>query len=162
MANAKYNEKNPGISTAYRHKKVAKKGKVLKPIGRPKKKKGFNFNRNLLRQNRELITKFNEEYDLENDEGVSEFRLQRSAIHGFGLYLASNDLPIGAVLMQYRGEAIGQNEADIREREYIKDGINNYLFEIVPGGDIIDATKKGNVARFINHCCMPNCETRPT
>ena len=26
--------------------------------------------------------------------------------------------------------------------------------------EIIDATKRGNRARFINHCCDPNCETQ--
>ena len=26
--------------------------------------------------------------------------------------------------------------------------------------NIIDATKYGNLARFINHCCEPNCKTQ--
>lgn len=163
IANAKYNNKNPGISTTYRHEKLAKKGKIVKSVGRPKKKKGFNFNQDLLNQNRALLSKCNIQYDLENDEGVeSEFRLKKSSIHGFGVYLASNDIPIGSVLMQYRGEIIGQNEADNREKKYISDGIDNYLFEIMKDGNIIDATKKGNIAKFINHSCLPNCETATT
>mmetsp|Transcript_11354 Transcript_11354/g.38728 ORF Transcript_11354/g.38728 Transcript_11354/m.38728 type:complete len:97 (-) Transcript_11354:340-630(-) len=31
-----------------------------------------------------------------------------------------------------------------------------YMFR-VDDDTVVDATLKGNVARFINHCCAPNC-----
>lgn len=59
--------------------------------------------------------------------------------------------------MQYVGEIIRQKVADEREKRYEQCGIgSSYLFRI-DDDTIIDATKKGNLARFINHCCDPNC-----
>jgi len=50
--------------------------------------------------------------------------------------------------------------ADIREKRYEESGIgSSYLFRI-DDDSIIDATKKGNLARFINHSCEPNCYAR--
>jgi SET domain-containing protein len=44
--------------------------------------------------------------------------------------------------------------ADYREKLYEKSGIgSSYLFRIEDDA-IIDATKSGNLARFINHCCV--------
>lgn len=41
----------------------------------------------------------------------------------------------------------------MREKRYIQEGIgSSYLFR-VDHDTIIDATKCGNLARFINHCC---------
>jgi hypothetical protein len=38
---------------------------------------------------------------------------------------------------------------------------STYMFTVDPSsGLIVDATKKGNIARFVNHCCEPNCVTR--
>lgn len=28
---------------------------------------------------------------------------------------------------------------------------------VLSGGEVIDATRMGGLARFINHCCDPNC-----
>ncbi|NWV07645.1 SET1A methyltransferase, partial [Ptilonorhynchus violaceus] len=43
--------------------------------------------------------------------------------------------------------------ADMREKRYAQEGIgSSYLFR-VDHDTIIDATKCGNLARFINHCC---------
>ena len=40
---------------------------------------------------------------------------------------------------------------------FVRSGIgSSYLFR-VDNDYVIDATKKGNLARFINHCCEPNC-----
>ena len=42
--------------------------------------------------------------------------------------------------------------ADMREKRYVQEGIgSSYLFR-VDHDTIIDATKCGNLARFINHC----------
>ncbi|KAJ1339592.1 histone-lysine N-methyltransferase set1 [Batrachochytrium salamandrivorans] len=50
--------------------------------------------------------------------------------------------------------------ADHREKLYEASGIgSSYLFR-VDEDTIIDATKTGNLARFINHCCEPNCNAK--
>jgi histone-lysine N-methyltransferase SETD1 len=50
--------------------------------------------------------------------------------------------------------------ADIREKKYIKAGIgSSYLFRI-DENTVIDATKRGGIARFINHSCTPNCTAK--
>ncbi len=51
-------------------------------------------------------------------------------------------------------------DADRREKRYEQLGIgSSYLFR-VDDEVAIDATKKGNIARFINHSCDPNCIPR--
>ena len=48
----------------------------------------------------------------------------------------------------------------MRERQYLKSGIgSSYLFRI-DENTVIDATKKGGIARFINHSCTPNCTAK--
>lgn len=158
VANAKYNEKHPKRSTKYRHLQIAKKGKTVKANGRPKKRQ-LNFNANLLMQNRNVIAKEKIDFELEEDEGVDgNFRLKRSKIHGLGVFYAARDLAKDAVLMEYRGETITHTEADTREAEYTASGLDMYLFS-VNTDTVIDATKRGNLARFINHSCSPNCES---
>ncbi|KAJ3275475.1 histone methyltransferase set2 [Terramyces sp. JEL0728] len=49
-----------------------------------------------------------------------------------------------AFVMEYCGEVISMNMFEKRTQEYSK---NRY----------IDASKKGNVSRFMNHSCNPNC-----
>ena len=61
------------------------------------------------------------------------------------------------MVIEYVGEVVRQQVADIREKRYEKMGIgSSYLFRL-DSKLIIDATKKGNLARFINHSCSPNC-----
>lgn len=36
----------------------------------------------------------------------------------------------------------------------------HHYFMALKNGAAIDATVKGNVSRFINHSCDPNCETQ--
>jgi histone-lysine N-methyltransferase SETD1 len=48
----------------------------------------------------------------------------------------------------------------MRERRYLKSGIgSSYLFRI-DENTVIDATKRGGIARFINHSCTPNCTAK--
>ena len=54
--------------------------------------------------------------------------------------------------------------ADMREKRYAQQGIgSSYLFR-VDHDTIIDATKCGNLARFINHCCtvIPQSDPKTT
>jgi [histone H3]-lysine4 N-trimethyltransferase SETD1 len=58
------------------------------------------------------------------------------------------------MVIEYVGEMIRQSVADDRERKYEKLGIgSSYLFRI-DAETILDATFRGNLARFINHCVL--------
>lgn len=63
--------------------------------------------------------------------------------------------PIAAdeMVIEYVGQRVRATLADVRERQYEAIGIgSSYLFRI-DLESIIDATKAGNLARFINHSC---------
>ncbi|XP_072993533.1 histone-lysine N-methyltransferase ATXR7-like isoform X1 [Typha latifolia] len=84
---------------------------------------------------------------------------QRSKIHDWGL-VALEPIKAQDFVIEYVGELIRSQIADIREHQYEKIGIgSNYLFRL-DNGYVIDATKRGGLARFINHSCEPNCYTK--
>ncbi|KAJ3271654.1 Histone-lysine N-methyltransferase setd1a [Terramyces sp. JEL0728] len=79
-------------------------------------------------------------------------RFAKSKIHDWGLF-ACERIESQEIVIEYIGEIIRQKVADIREKNYEAVGIgSSYLFRI-DEDCIIDATRKGNVARLINHCC---------
>ena len=86
-------------------------------------------------------------------------KFDRSAIHGWGLY-AEENIAINDMIIEYVGERVRQAVATIREARYDKQGMgSSYLFRI-DDDSIVDATKKGGIARFINHSCAPNCTAK--
>lgn len=86
-------------------------------------------------------------------------RFARSAIHNWGLYTQER-IQASEMIIEYVGERIRQEIADLRELRYMESGIgSSYLFRI-DEGTVIDATKKGGIARFINHSCSPNCTAK--
>lgn len=86
-------------------------------------------------------------------------RFARSAIHNWGLY-AEENIAANDMIIEYVGEKVRQQVADMRERRYLKSGIgSSYLFRIDENA-VIDATKRGGIARFINHSCTPNCTAK--
>jgi histone-lysine N-methyltransferase SETD1 len=79
-------------------------------------------------------------------------KFAKSSIHEWGLF-ALEPIEQNDMVIEYIGEIIRQRVADTREKRYEKMGIgSSYLFRI-DEDLIIDATFKGNLARFINHCC---------
>ncbi|XP_038853469.1 histone-lysine N-methyltransferase SETD1B-like [Salvelinus namaycush] len=83
-------------------------------------------------------------------------RFCRSHIHDWGLF-ALEPIAADEMVIEYVGQCIRQVVADMREKRYEDEGIgSSYLFR-VDQDTIIDATKYGNLARFINHSCNPNC-----
>ncbi|KAJ9690088.1 hypothetical protein PVL29_012642 [Vitis rotundifolia] len=86
-------------------------------------------------------------------------RFQRSKIHDWGL-VALEPIEAEDFVIEYVGELIRPRISDIREGHYEKMGIgSSYLFRL-DDGYVVDATKRGGIARFINHSCEPNCYTK--
>lgn len=80
---------------------------------------------------------------------------RRSHIHGWGLFTKS-DIPKDSPVVEYVGEVIRQPIADKREKEYELSGEGScYMFRL-DLHRIVDATKIGSMARFMNHSCCPN------
>lgn len=64
------------------------------------------------------------------------------------------------MIIEYIGEIIRLSVADIREKKYENEGKGcSYLFRL-DGNLVLDGTCKGNLSRFINHSCYPNCNAR--
>ena len=62
----------------------------------------------------------------------------------------AEDIPAGELLMEYLGEVVRRTIADVREKEGASQGI--YFFAM--GKDVVvDASRIGGIARYINHCC---------
>jgi SET domain-containing protein len=79
---------------------------------------------------------------------------RRSGIHGWGVY-ATTKIPKNKRIIHYAGEKISNQESLKRERRYIQRG-HIWCFKLT-NRTVIDAGVGGNIARFINHSCQPNC-----
>ena len=89
-------------------------------------------------------------------------RRGRSGIHGAGVY-ARIAIPDGHLIVEYRGERITKAESVRREQarlERIRQGRETctYIFDLNRRHDL-DGRRRGNVSRFINHSCTPNCRS---
>ncbi|XP_018317828.1 probable histone-lysine N-methyltransferase CG1716 isoform X4 [Mycetomoellerius zeteki] len=83
----------------------------------------------------------------------------RTEKKGFGLR-AVVDIMTGEFIMEYVGEVVDPKDFRRRAKEYSKDKNRHYYFMALKSDQIIDATMKGNISRFINHSCDPNAETQ--
>jgi uncharacterized protein len=79
---------------------------------------------------------------------------KRSKIAGWGVY-ATTTIPKNKRIIDYAGERITHPESLKREEKYLKRGAI-WCFTLNRRW-VIDAGVGGNIARFINHSCKPNC-----
>lgn len=79
---------------------------------------------------------------------------RRSRIHGWGVY-ATRTITKNTRIIDYAGEKISNRESLKRERRYIKN-LHIWCFKLT-NRTVIDAGVGGNVARYVNHSCEPNC-----
>lgn len=85
------------------------------------------------------------------------FMIGWSEVHGRGAF-ATEWIRDGARLIEYTGERITEDEADARyEDDDESQPYHTFLFSL-DNGEVVDATYGGNVSRWINHSCDPNCE----
>lgn len=62
--------------------------------------------------------------------------------------------------MEYVGECVDPDDFRSRVKKYAKEKIVHHYFMALKSDEIIDATEKGNITRFVNHSCEPSCETQ--
>jgi uncharacterized protein len=79
---------------------------------------------------------------------------RRSPINGWGVF-ATETIPKNKRIIDYAGEKISNQESLRREGLYVKRG-HIWCFKLT-NRTVIDAGVDGNVARYINHSCRPNC-----
>lgn len=84
-------------------------------------------------------------------------QVRNSPIHGRGVF-ALREIPRGTTIIEYTGERISWDEADRREEKKDPDDTHTMLFT-VSKKVVIDATRRGSDARYINHSCWGNCNS---
>jgi SET domain-containing protein len=84
------------------------------------------------------------------------FELRQSPIQGQGAF-ATRPIKKGTRIIEYAGERISQDEADVRYDDESMKRHHTFLFTL-DEDTVIDAAVGGNEARFINHSCDPNCQ----
>ncbi|XP_050716817.1 histone-lysine N-methyltransferase 2C-like isoform X5 [Eriocheir sinensis] len=97
------------------------------------------------------------QYKKMNNEWRSAVYLARSKIQGLGLY-AARDIEKNTMIIEYIGEIIRSELAEVREKRYEAQNRGIYMFRL-DDQRVVDATVTGGLARYINHSCGPNCYT---
>ena len=80
---------------------------------------------------------------------------------GWGL-CAGTFIPKDTFIMQYIGEIYSLDSETGKKRMYeYQDKTCTYLMGLPNNrNEVVDPNRQGNMARFINHSCDPNCETK--
>jgi uncharacterized protein len=79
---------------------------------------------------------------------------KRSPLHGWGVF-AAEPINKNTRIIDYAGELVRNSESREREARYLADGCI-WVFRVNRRWSR-DAAVGGNIARFINHSCLPNC-----
>ncbi len=80
---------------------------------------------------------------------------RRSSIHGNGVF-AIAPIRKGERIVHYKGQLRSHAEVDAEYGDKDEDG-HTFLFTL-NDEYVVDANRGGNIARWINHGCKPNCE----
>jgi SET domain-containing protein len=79
---------------------------------------------------------------------------KRSQVHGVGVF-ALAPITKNTRIIDYAGELVRNDESEAREERYLAQGCI-WVFRVNRRWSR-DAAVGGNIARFINHSCRPNC-----
>jgi SET domain-containing protein len=85
---------------------------------------------------------------------AGSIKRRRSRLHGWGVF-AVKPIPKNKRIIDYAGQKITQRQSLRREHRYMRRG-EIWCFQINRRW-VRDAAVGGNVARFVNHSCHPNC-----
>uniref|UniRef100_A0A4W6DHQ7 Histone-lysine N-methyltransferase 2C n=1 Tax=Lates calcarifer TaxID=8187 RepID=A0A4W6DHQ7_LATCA len=81
--------------------------------------------------------------------------LARSRIQGLGLF-AARDIEKQTMVIEYNGTILRNEVAIRKEKIYRSQNRAVFMFRI-DSEHVVDATRTGGLARYINHSCAPNC-----
>ncbi|MCX4176969.1 MULTISPECIES: SET domain-containing protein [Paraburkholderia] len=82
--------------------------------------------------------------------------VRKSPVHGKGVF-AMRPLAAGERVLEYKGEVTTWRNA---LRRHQREGVVGHTFLFgLSDGRVIDGSRDGNSARWLNHACTPNCET---
>lgn len=87
------------------------------------------------------------------------FEIRSSPIAGSGAF-ALRPIPARTRLIEYTGERVSHEVADARYADEEASGNTHTVLFTVDENTVIDAGVDGNEARFFNHACAPNCQSR--
>jgi SET domain-containing protein len=79
---------------------------------------------------------------------------RRSKVHGLGVF-AGEPINKNRRIIDYAGELVSNKTSEAREERYLAEGCI-WVFRVNRRFSR-DAAVGGNIARFINHSCRPNC-----
>ncbi len=79
---------------------------------------------------------------------------RQSKVHGFGVFTLES-ITKNRRIVEYAGELVRNSESEERENRYLAEGCI-WVFRINRAWSR-DAAVGGNIARFVNHACRPNC-----
>jgi SET domain-containing protein len=88
------------------------------------------------------------------DSQAPRIAKRRSRLHGWGVF-ALEPINKNKRIVKYEGELVDHRESLKREKRYLKRG-EIWCFTVNRRW-VRDGHVDGNVARFINHACKPNC-----
>jgi SET domain-containing protein len=86
----------------------------------------------------------------------SKIVARRSAIHGTGVF-ATAPIAKGERIIEYRGQRRTHDDVDAGDEGSAESG-HTFLFTL-NDEYVIDGARRGNVAKWINHSCSPNCDS---
>lgn len=75
-------------------------------------------------------------------------------------WLATDDrifLDTGQFILEYLGEVVSEAEFRRRMTEEYSQERHHYCLNL-DSGAVIDGYRMGNIGRYVNHSCEPNCE----
>jgi uncharacterized protein len=84
------------------------------------------------------------------------YAVRQSPVHGRGVF-AARDIAKGEAILEYRGTRTSFDEARDHDLSDPNDAFHTFIME-TSDGSVIDAGRKGNAARWINHSCDGNAK----
>jgi SET domain-containing protein len=85
---------------------------------------------------------------------LPKIKRRRSKLHGYGVF-AEEPINKNKRIVDYAGELVNNRQSEKREDRYLSKG-RIWVFRVNSRWSR-DAAVGGNIARYINHSCTPNC-----